>query len=212
MTIKATSLLSIVAIWVTSILAVAANGDHWWILIFALLATGAVGASAWRRLGLSRLIAITGTWAGVALVAGVDDGAAWPSIFGFLTTGAVVYSTMRRDAWILGAGVAAAWLATGVAVAFEGSDAAWMCVFAFLTAGALSNSNRELGRGLAAMVWWGAAAGIVLLFGAGWAWLSVIAFILTASSIGFGGFDFPRGLEWDLFDRDEDGDRVKVVH
>ena len=49
-----------------------------------------------------------------------------------------------------------------------------------------------------------------MLTTAGWYWLGVIAFVLTVSSLGFGGFRFPRALEWDLFDRD-DGDRVKVV-
>jgi hypothetical protein len=60
-------------------------------------------------------------------------------------------------------------------------------------------------------VWWTAAGVLVLLFGGGFAWLSVIAFVLTTASIGLGGFDFPKRLEWDLWDRDDDSERVKVV-
>lgn len=210
MTVKATSLLSILAIWVASIAAVAANGSSWWLLIFAVLATGAVGASAWRRLGISRLIAIAGTWAATGVAAGSDSGATWVSIFAFLATGAVVYSTMRRDAWLQGVGIATAWAAVALSVA-EHSNGAWMCIFAFLTAGAVSNSHGQMGRGLAAIIWWGATGLIVFVAGTGWAWLSVIAFFLTAASIGFGGFSFPKGLEWDLWDRDDDDERVKVV-
>ncbi len=106
MTIKATSMLSILAIWVASIAAVVANGDSWWLLIFAVLATGAVGASAWRRLGISRLTGIAGTWAATGVAAASDADATWVSIFAFLTTGAVVYSTMKRDAWMQGLGIA----------------------------------------------------------------------------------------------------------
>ena len=95
MTIKATSLLSIIAIWVASLAAVAVEPKSWWMLIFSLLATAAVGASAWRRLGISRLIAVTGAWCGSAIAAGSTPDATWTSIFAFLTTGAVVYSTMR---------------------------------------------------------------------------------------------------------------------
>jgi hypothetical protein len=29
--------------------------------------------------------------------------------------------------------------------------------------------------------------------------------------LGFGGFSLPRGLEWDLWDRDDDDERVKTV-
>ena len=211
MTIKATSVLSILAIWVASIAAVAFESDSWWILIFAALATAAVGVSAWRRLGISRLIAISGTWAGAAFAAGTTGEAAWTSIFAFLSTGAVVFSTMKRDAWMLGLGIAVAWLAMGLSVAGHGEDASWMCVFSFLTAGAVSNSHHPFSRGVAAVVWWGLAGALVMLFGAGLAWLSVIAFLLTSLSLGFGGFDFPRGLEWDLWDRDDDSERVKIV-
>ena len=209
MTIKATSVISILAIWVASVAAV--EPDSWWVIIFALLATGAVGASAWRRLGLSRLIGVVGTWAGMALAAGSSGDAAWTSIFAFLTTGAVVYSTMRRDAWLLGVGIATAWLATGLAVLVHGSDASWMCVFAFLTAGAVANSHNDIVRGFAATGWWVIAGALILILGSGFAWLSVIAFVLTTTSIGFGSFSFPRGLEWDLFDRDDDSERVKIV-
>lgn len=211
MTVKATSALSILAIWVTSILAVAVESDSWWILIFALLATGAVGLSAWRRLGISRLVAISGIWAGVCVAAASSGDAAWVSIFAFLSTAAVVYSTMKREAWVLGVGIAVPWLVTGVVTAAAGPGASWMCVFAFLTSGGVANSHNEVRRGVASIAWWGAAGLIVIAFGAGWAWLSVIAFLLTTAAIGFGDFSFPRSLEWDLWDRDDDGDRVKVV-
>ena len=163
MTVKATSVLSILAIWVASIAAVVIEPDSWWILIFSSLATGAVGVSAWRRLGISRLLAIAGTWGGTAIAAS---------------------ST---------------------------SDAAWTAIFAFLATGAVANSRNETGRGVAALIWWGVAGAIVLIAGDGWAWLGVIAFILTSISLGFGDFSFPRGVEWDLWDRDDDDERVKVV-
>ncbi|MGE3073604.1 MAG: hypothetical protein AB7N24_05885 [Dehalococcoidia bacterium] len=211
MTIKATSVLSILAIWIASVVAVAIEPDSWWLLIFTFLATGAVGVSAWRRLGISRLLAITGTWAGVAFAAGSTSDATWVSIFAFLTTGAVVFSTMSRSAWLLGAGIAVAWLAVGISVLDEGPDAAWMCIFAFLTAGSVANSHHSFSRGIAAMVWWGATAILVIAFGAGLAWVSVLAFLLTTLSFGIGGFQFPRGMEWDLWDKDDDGERVKIV-
>ena len=209
MTIKATSALSILAIWVATIAAVMAEGDSWWIIIFAFLATGAVGVSAWRRLGISRLAAITGTWAGVALAAGTESEAAWVSIFAFLTTGAVVYSTMKKDALVLGVGIAAAWLAVGVAVAAQSQEAAWMGIFAFLTAGAIANSGGNIARGGSAVLWWGIAGAIVVIAGSGWAWLCIPAFILTSASIGFSDFHFPTRLEWDLFDRDDDRGSVR---
>ena len=82
---------------------------------------------------------------------------------------------------------------------------------AALTAGAVANSHNPFSRGVAAIVWWAAAGAIVVLTGAGMAWLGVIAFLLTSLSLGFGGFSFPRGLEWDLWDRDDDNERVKIV-
>ena len=154
MTLKATSMLSILAIWVASIAAVVAEPKSWWLFVFTFLGTGAVGVSAWRRLGVSRLIAIAGTWAGMALAAGSSDDATWTSILAFLTTGAVVFGTMKRDAWVLGVGIAAAWLGTGLSVAASGPGAAWMCVFAFLTAGAVANSHHESSRGVSALVGW----------------------------------------------------------
>jgi hypothetical protein len=208
-TIKATSALSILAIWVSTVIAVLVEHGSWWIIIFAFLATGAVGVSAWRRLGVSRLLAIVGTWAGLALAAGADSGAAWASIFAFLTTGAVVYSTMRRDAIVVGLGIAAAWLAVGIAVAARGDGPAWMCIFAFLTAGAIANSGGSLARGGSAILWWGITLAVVLIGGGGWAWLSVLAFLLTSASIGFSDFHLPTSLEWDLFDRDDDAGTVR---
>ena len=205
-TIKATSALSILAIWVATIVTVAAEGRSWWIIIFAFLATGAVGVSAWRSLGIARLVAITGTWTGLALAAGSDPGAAWASAFAFLTTGAVVYSTMKKEALVLGAGIAAAWLAVGIAVAAaaEADNVTWMCVFAFLTAGAIANSGGNVARGGSAILWWSVTCAVVIIAGPSWAWLSVLAFVLTAASIGFGDFHLPTRLEWDLFDRDDD--------
>lgn len=209
MTIKATSALSILAIWVSTIIAVVVEPDSWWIIIFALLATAAVGVSAWRKLGISRLAAITGAWVGVALAAGAESGASWASIFAFLTTGAVVYSTMRRDALVLGVGIAAAWLAVGIAVAAKGDGVTWMSIFAFLTAGAIANSGGGIARGGSAVLWWGITLAVVLIGGGGWAWLSILAFLLTSASVGFSDFHFPSRLEWDLFDRDDDAGAVR---
>jgi hypothetical protein len=201
-TVKASSALSIVAIWVSMIVAVVVSPGAWWALIFAFLATLAVGASAWRRLGLSRLIALVAAWAATALAIGKYEDAAWISTFTFLTTGAVVYSVMRRDALALGAGIGVAWAVSGVVVAANGAEAAWIGIFAFLTAGALANSRGDFARGLSAVLWWGIAGAIMLISG-GWEWLAVIAFVLSAMSFGFHDFQFPRRVEWDLFERDD---------
>ena len=211
MTLKVSSLLSIAAIWVAEIAAVVTEPECWWSLIFAVLATFAVGAGAFRRLGMSRLIAISGIWAGAAIGMANNPDATWISIFAFLSTAATVHSFMKRDAYLGGLGIALPWLLVGFAVAGDTEQApAWISIFAFLTAGAIANSRGNR-RGLAALIWWGAAGAIMWLTG-GWYWLSVIAFGLTVSSLGVGGFSFPRGIEWDLFDRDDDGgDRVKVV-
>ena len=210
MTLKVSSLLSILAIWVAVITAVSIEPDCWWSIIFAALATGAVGVGAFRRLGLSRLIAISGIWAGTAIGMANDPDATWISIFAFLSTGAAVHSLMKRDSYVGGLGIALAWMVVGVVLARSTDNVpAWICVFAFLTTGAIANTRGDR-RGLAALIWWGAAGGIMLVYD-DWYWLAVFAFLLTASSVGFGGFSFPRGIEWDLFDRDDDGDRVKVV-
>jgi hypothetical protein len=210
MTLKVSSLLSIVAIWVAVITAVSIEPDCWWSIIFAVLATFAVGVGAFRRLGLSRLIAISGIWSGVAIGMANDPSATWISIFAFLSTGAAVHSLMKRDSYLGGLGIALAWIVVGLVVArASDNEPAWICVFAFLTTGAIANSRGDR-RGLAALIWWG-AAGAIMLANDEWHWLAVIAFLLTVSSLGFGGFRFPRGIEWDLFDRDDDGDRVKVV-
>lgn len=211
MTIKATSVFSILAIWIASIIAVVLEPDGWWLLIFSFVATAAVGVSAMRRLGVSRLLAIVGTWAGMAFAAGSTSDAAWVSVWAFLTTGVVVFSTMKRDAWMLGVGISVAWLVVGISVLSKGPDVAWMCVFAFLTAGSVANSRHPFSRGIAAVVWWGATGVLVLAFGSGLAWVSVFAFVLTTLSFGLGGLQFPRGLEWDLWDKDDDDERVKVV-
>lgn len=203
MTIKATSLLSILVIWACMIPAVAIDGDAWWSLIFAFLATGSVGIGAWRRLGLSRLIAISGVWAGTAAAVASDPDSTWISIFAFLSTAAVVYSIMRRTAVVTGLGIGAVWAMVGAVIAAHGAEGSWIAVFAFLTAGSLANSRRGNAKGFAAMLWWGIAGGIMLAAG-GWYFLSVFAFILTTASLGFTDFRFPRGLEWDLFERDDD--------
>ncbi len=208
MTIKATSLLSLVAIWATMIAAVAFGDAPWWALIFAFLASGAVGIGMWRRLGTSRLIAITGTWVGAAWATGAEPDTGWITVFAFLTTGAVVYSLMRRDALGLGAGIAFVWMMVALVIDGNKGDGAWIAVFAFLTAGSLSNSGSRHMKGMTAILWWG-IAGIVMLASGGWYWLAVPAFILTSASFGFRDFSFPRHIEWALRERDDDGYVVK---
>jgi len=204
MTIKATAVLSIVAIWAAIIPAVVIHHSAWWAFIFAGLATGAVGLSASRRLGLSRLLAIAGTWAGTAMAIAQTPSNTWVSVFAFLSTGAVVYSIMRRDALGAGLGIAVTWLVVGtVLVVNKEPDAAWISVFAFLTACSVANNHRRHARGLSAIVWWCVAGGIMVATG-GWYWLSVFAFLLGSASLGLGGFSFPRRFEWDFFERDRD--------
>jgi hypothetical protein len=200
-TIKATALLSIAAIWASVITAVVLEHGGWWALIFAALATGAVGASAWRRLGLSRLAAIAGAWGGTSAAIATNSDTTWMSVFAFLATGAVVYGFMRRDALLIGLAIAAAWGITGV-VAARDHEGAWICVFAFLTAGALANSRRNASRALVSIAAWG-GAGAVMLATQEWYWLSVFAFLFSTVSFGLGGIAIPRRIEWDLFDRDE---------
>jgi hypothetical protein len=203
-TIKATSLLALIAIWAFTILGVIAEPDGWWAIIFAFLASGTIAPHLWRSLGLSRLIAIAGAWGATGLAIAADPDATWVSIFAFLTTGAVSFGGMRRDAVALGVGIAAAWAVVGVVTASD-ADAAWTSIFAFLTAGALANSHGQWARGGSAVLWWG-LAGAVMLIADGWYWLSVIAFLLSASSIGFSDFQFPRHIDWDFFDRDDEDD------
>ncbi|MEO9255715.1 MAG: hypothetical protein ABI305_09255 [Tepidiformaceae bacterium] len=208
MTIKATSALSILAIWVTMIAAVIAQPDQWWSLFFAFFATAAVGVSAWRRIGLARLLAISGTWFGTALAVGFS-GAGWVAVFAFVSTGAIVYSVMRRDGLLIGAGIAAVWLFSGIVIA-NNADGAWICVFAFLTTAALANTRGNDSRGVSAILWWGIACAVMIAAGGGWTFvLAIAAFLLTTASLGFGDFGFPRRLEWDLFDRDDDSDVVR---
>jgi len=202
--IKATSLLSILAIWVTMIPAVIAQPDAWWSLVFAVLGTAAIGVSAWRRLGLSRLVAISGTWLGTAIAISSDESAAWVAVMAFLATGAIVYSTMRREAWVAGLGIAVAWVMVGTVASANDGEGAWISVPAFLTAGAVANAaGSGVTRGLATILWWG-IAGLVMLSAGGWYWLAIIAFLLSAASLGISDFQLPPRLEWDLFDRDED--------
>jgi hypothetical protein len=206
-TIKATSALSIVVIWAAMVAAVIAQPDQWWTLFFAFLATAAVGVSAWRRLGLSRLIAIAGVWGGTALAVGYSE-AGWVSIFAFVSTGAIVYSVMRRDGLLIGAGIAAAWVFSGIVIANNDSGA-WICIFACLTAGALANTRGNDARGLSAILWWGIACAVMLAADGGWTYiLAIPAFLLTTASLGFSDFRLPRGVEWDLFDRGDDDSHV----
>ncbi len=96
-------------------------------------------------------------------------------------------------------------------LARHGQGGVWISVFAFLTAGAIASSRSKARRGLIATFAWG-AAGLIMLAADGMHWLAIVAFILSATSLGFENFVFPRRFEWDLFDRDEDGERIKVVH
>lgn len=200
MTIKASALLAAVTIWAAMIPAVALQGDAWWSLVFAALATVAVASSFWRRIGISRVLGVAGAWAGTSLAIIESADAAWVAIFAFLTTGVVLYSAMRRTAVLHGVAIAAAWLAVGACLTVNEGQGAWMVVFAFLTAGAVANSRSDARAG-AGILWWVLAAGVIVAGGEGWTWVSVIAFLLTASSIGFGDFRFPTGIEWDLFGR-----------
>lgn len=202
-TVKASSVLSILVIWATMIAAVVVHPDEWPALIFAFLATGAVGISAWRSLGMSRLIAITGAWVATMLGSFYAETGLFMSIFAFLSTGAIVYSGLHRDAIANGVGIAAAWLTTGIVVAANGDEAAWIAIFAFLTAAALANTRGRDARGLGAVLWWGLAGAIMIISG-GWYWLCVPALLFTEFSLGFNEFSLPRGIEWDLFKRDSD--------
>lgn len=206
MSIKASSALSILAIWATMIPAIIAQPDAWWSLVFAVLATGAVGVSAWRRLGISRLIAISGAWLGTAVAIAANEGTAWIAVFAFLTTAAVVYSRIRRDAWLGGLGIAVAWVLIGAATVAHDGDGAWVSVFAFLTAGAVANSGGGMVRGASAVLWW-SLAGLLMLLVGGWTFLlAILAFLLTTASVGLSDFQVPRRIEWDLFDSDEGPD------
>ena len=207
MTIKASSLLSIVAIWAMMGAAVAKEPDQWPALIFAFFATCAIGASAWRRLGISRMVAIAGIWAGTALGAAYADAGLFLSIFAFLSTGAVVYSSMHRDALLNGIGAAAPWVVTGIVVAVNGDGGAWIAIFAFLTSSALAHTYRGEARGIAAVFWWGLAGAIMIIGGGGaWYWLCVPALILTETSLGINEISLPRGIEWDIFGRGSESD------
>jgi hypothetical protein len=209
-TIKATSALTLVAIWAAMIPAVVVNPDAWWTLIFAGLATGAVGVGMWRRLGLSRLVAVTAVWVSTALVVAEHTDAGWIAVFAFLATGAIVYSMMARTALLLGLGIAVARGVMAATVLVADGDGAYISIFAFLTAATVANSWHGENRGIAAIVWWG-IAGAIMISTEDWFWLSVPAWLLTAASIGIarGGFNLPRRFEWDLFERDDDGTVVR---
>ena len=201
MTIKATSVLAILAIWGAMIAAVVRNPDAWWALFFAFLATGAVGISAGRRLGSPRVLAIAGIWGGTAAAAASHTDAAWMAVFAFVATGAVVYSRMKRDAFVHGLVIGGLWALVGV-LAVRDAGAAWIAIFAFLTAASIANS-RDVTRPFAAALAWG-AAGAVMLATDGNYWLSPIAFLVGSFVFRHGPLTVPRRFEWDLFDRDKD--------
>ncbi len=201
LSIKATSALSIAVIWATMTPAIFVEPGGWPALVFAFLGTVAIGVSAWRRLGISRLIAISGVWLATALaVAGSSDNW-WMASFAFLSTAAIVYSIMKRDAYLGGAGIALAWLVTGVIAMSQDGDTAWMSIFAFLTAAAVANAFGTSRRALIATVAW-AIAGVLMFALDGSYWIALIATLFSITSFGLGGFNMPRKFEWDLFDRD----------
>ena len=201
LSIKATSALSIAAIWATMIPAIFVQPGGWPALIFAFLGTVAIGVSAWRRLGISRLIAISGVWLATALAVGGSSDNWWMGSFAFLSTGAIVYSIMKRDAYLGGIAIATAWLVTGVIAMSQDGGTAWMSIFAFLTAAAVANAFGKSNRALIAAVAW-AIAGVLMLALDGSYWIALIATLASITSFGFGGFNMPRKFEWDLFERD----------
>ncbi|MGE3073598.1 MAG: hypothetical protein AB7N24_05855 [Dehalococcoidia bacterium] len=201
LTLKASATLATIAVWVAAGTAVAVRSGAWPILIFASLTTMLIGANAWRRLGLSRLVAITGIWAGTAVIAAVDDAAAWPALFALFTTAAVVFGSMRKNAWLLGLAIAAPWLAAAAAVGAQGGGVAWMVVIAFCCTIALANTRKQLLRGVPALAWWNLTGVAVVLGGPAWAPLAFGALILAWFPIGSGPW-FTRGFEWDLWQND----------
>ncbi len=204
LTLKATALLAIAAIWGASVSAVALHADAWWTLVFAVLATGAVGFR--RSVGLARVLAIAGIWGSAAAITAGNADHAWVTVFAFLATGAVVYSAMERDAFLSGLGIAVSWAAAAVAVvATDGG--AWITVFSFLTTGAVANIGRGGGGGvLAILAWVVAAAAIVALDGHHW--LAVFAFVFGSLHFGVPGVRFPTRFEWD-FRSDDHSESVR---
>lgn len=204
LSIKATSALCLIAIWATMIPAIVAEPGGWPALVFAFMATIAVGLSAWRRLGLSRVIAISAIWGGTALaVAGSSDNW-WMGFFAFSATGATVYSFMKGHDLLAGLGVAVAWLVAGYIGFDESGGTQWMAIPAFLTTLAVANSLGRSNRAVIAAVAW-AVAGVIMIAAGGYYWLSFIAALAALTTFGLGGFTMPRKFEWDLFDRGQGG-------
>jgi hypothetical protein len=201
LTIKASSLLSILAIWGAVAGAVAFEPGAWWSVFFAAMASGFIGLNASRRLGLSRLLAIAGIWAGAAIGFGSDSGATWMSVFAFLSTFTVVASVIKRNAVVNGLAIAAPWLASGAGVAAADGDGAWTCLFAFLTVPLVANGS--LSRAIVGIIAW-LVAGALMVGLEGHHWLSVIAFVATMFAFT-GRPRLPRRFEWDLFERDDGG-------
>jgi len=202
-TVKASSVLCIVAIWAAVVTGIAFEPGAWWAIFFAFLATGSVGLSAMRRLGLSRVVAVAGTWAGAAVAFGADSTATWMSIFAFLTTGGVVYSRMKPGALLAGAAIAVAWLAVGI-TAHQDASAAWTCIFAALSARWIA-SGQNIRALVAIGAWAGAAA--LMTWQEGMYWLSVLAFAVTLFPMQRGPL-LPRRFEWDLSWSRDDGDVI----
>jgi hypothetical protein len=193
--LRASVLIAVVIIWASMIPAVASDGDEWWTLIFAGLATLVIFSGGWRSLGLSRLVALAGIWASTGMATASNGGTT--AVFAFLATAVVVHGWMRQDAILNGLGIATAWFTSGLAVWASDGGGEWTSVFAFLTAAVVANHRSER-RGGAAILWWGIAAAIIVASDGDYFWLTPIAFVLTAMALGFRGFTMPRRVEWDL--------------
>ena len=200
MTIKASSLLAIVAIWAMMIAAVLQTPEAWWALIFAGLATTSIGIGFWRRLGLAKLVAVVGIWAGTALIIANGE-AVWPSVMAFLATAALVHARHDRNTVILGLAFAAVWLLTAYIVIDQHAGAA-ISVFAALTVGTLAGNRSRWARGLTVLVWWG-AAGVVILATNDHYWLAAVAWLLSIAPLGIPNWNLPRRIEWDFGERDD---------
>jgi hypothetical protein len=204
LTIKASAVLAIAAIWIATIAGIAADSGAWWSVFFAMLATAAVGSGFWRSLGWSRLIAIAGVWAATAIAFGNDSGVTWMSIFAAFSTFAIVHSRMRMTAFLNGLAAVVPW-AIASALTFIDSGAAWTCVFAFFTVGSVANGG--MFRALVSMAAWG-GLGAIMIVQEDWYWLSILAFVATA--IAFSSRpEVPRKFEWDLFESEDDRNVVE---
>jgi len=199
-TIKVSSLLAVIAIWAAMITAVINEPDAAWSLVFAALATAAIGIGFWRRLGLSRLVAITGIWAGTVLVVGSGE-AAWPSVLAFFATAVIAHAPGGRAIFLLDLAAAFVWLIAAFVVVDQ-HDGSYVLVFAALTVWSLVGGHPERASGAVTILWWALAASIILVAD-GFYRLSVLAWILSASSFDRATWRLPRKVEWDIFDHDD---------